>query len=113
MSAMPVADESLRRKQVKRALFASTVGTSIEWYDFFLYGTSAALVFPRLFFPDFNPQSAMLASLATYGVAFFARPLGGAVFGHFGDRIGRKSMLVITLLVMGGATFLIGLLPTF
>lgn len=98
---------------IRRVAFASFIGTAIEWYDFFIYGTSAALVFPRLFFPEFDPQSAMLASLATYGVAFFARPLGGAVFGHFGDRIGRKSMLVATLLIMGGATFLIGLLPTF
>jgi MFS family permease len=98
---------------IRQVAFASFIGTAVEWYDFFIYGTSAALVFPRLFFPEFSPQSAMLASLATFGVAFVARPLGGAVFGHFGDRIGRKSMLVITLLVMGGATFLIGVLPTY
>ena len=78
-----------------------------------LYGTTAALVFPKLFFPAFSPLAATLASFATFGVAFFARPIGGVVFGHFGDRIGRKSMLVITLLLMGGATFLIGLVPTF
>ena len=98
---------------IRRVALASFIGTAVEWYDFFLYGTSAALVFPRLFFPELGPESATLASLTTLGIAFVARPLGGAVFGHFGDRIGRKSMLVITLLVMGGATFLIGLLPTF
>jgi metabolite-proton symporter len=98
---------------IRRVAFASFVGTAVEWYDFYLYGTSAALVFPRLFFPELSPLSATLASFATFGVAFVARPIGGVVFGHFGDRIGRKSMLVVTLLLMGVATFLIGLLPTF
>ena len=98
---------------IRLVAFASFIGAAIEWYDFFLYGTTAALVFPKLFFPEFSPLAATLASFATFGVAFIARPIGGVVFGHFGDRIGRKSMLVITLLLMGGATFLIGLVPTF
>jgi MFS family permease len=102
-----------RSSSIRQVAFASFIGTAIEWYDFFLYGTAAALVFNQLFFPTFAPLTGTLASFATFGVGFFARPVGGVVFGHFGDRIGRKSMLVITLLVMGGATFLIGLLPTF
>jgi MFS transporter, MHS family, shikimate and dehydroshikimate transport protein len=101
------------RASIRQVAFASFIGTAIEWYDFFLYGTAAALVFNRLFFPELAPLTGTLASFATFGVGFFARPVGGVVFGHFGDRVGRKSMLVITLLVMGGATFLIGLLPTF
>jgi MFS transporter, MHS family, shikimate and dehydroshikimate transport protein len=102
-----------QRASIRQVAFASFIGTAIEWYDFFLYGTAAALVFNQLFFPNFAPLTGTLASFATFGVGFFARPVGGVVFGHFGDRIGRKSMLVITLLVMGGATFVIGLLPTF
>src|SRR5262245_23075639 len=98
---------------IRRVAFASFIGTAIEWYDFYLYGTTAALVFPALFFPQLSALSATLASFGTFGVAFIARPLGGVVFGHFGDRIGRKSMLVITLVLMGSATFLIGLVPTF
>src|SRR3954451_2813113 len=113
MSAMPVTDEGLRRKQVKRALFASTVGTSIEWYDFFLYGTAAALVFPDLFFPDSSHYAGVLASFAIYAVGFAARPVGAAIFGHWGDRIGRKATLISTLLLMGIASFLIGVMPTF
>lgn len=92
---------------------ASLVGTTIEWYDFFLYGTAAALVFNQLFFPTFDPLSGTLAAFGTYAVGFVARPIGGIVFGHFGDRVGRKSMLVVTLVLMGVATFLIGLLPTY
>src|SRR5262245_19603786 len=91
---------------IRQVAVASFIGTAIEWYDFYLYGTSAALVFPKLFFPELSLLTATLASFATFGVAFIARPIGGVVFGHFGDRIGRKSMLVITLLLMGGATFL-------
>src|SRR5450759_2886379 len=102
-----------QRACIRRVAFASFVGTAIEWYDFFLYGTAAALIFPKLFFPQFSPLMGTLASFATFGVGFVARPVGGVVFGHFGDRVGRKSMLVITLLIMGGATFLVGLLPTF
>jgi len=91
--------------------FASFVGTAIEFYDFYIYGTAAALVLGSIFFPEFSPASGTLAAFATFAVAFVARPLGGAVFGHFGDRIGRKSMLIFSLLVMGVATVLIGLLP--
>ncbi len=89
------------------------MGTTIEWYDFFLYGTAAALIFNKIFFPAFDPITGTLAAFATYSVGFFARPLGGIVFGHFGDRVGRKSMLLITLLLMGIPTILIGLIPSY
>ncbi len=92
---------------------ASLVGTSLEFYDHFIYGTAAALVFPKLFFAQNDPRTALLLSLASYGIAFAARPVGAAVFGHFGDRLGRKRVLFITLLVMGLSTFLIGVLPTY
>ncbi|QGF25114.1 MFS transporter [Raineyella fluvialis] len=92
---------------------ASLIGTTVEYYDFFIFGTAAALVFPKLFFPAATPLTGTLLSFATLGVGFLARPLGGVVFGHFGDRVGRKKMLVITLLGMGLATVLIGLLPTY
>jgi metabolite-proton symporter len=98
---------------VRLVAVASFVGTTIEWYDFFLYGTAAALVFNRLFFPTFDPLTGTLAAFGTYAVGFFARPFGGIVIGHYGDKIGRKSMLVLTLVIMGVATFLIGLLPTY
>ncbi len=98
---------------VARVVLASFIGTTIEWYDFFLYGTAAALVFDKLFFPTLDSFAGTMASFATYAVGFFARPVGGIVFGHFGDRMGRKSMLVTTLALMGLATFLIGLLPTY
>jgi MFS family permease len=92
---------------------ASVVGTSIEWYDYYIFGTAAALVFGSLFFPGVSTTAATLAAFATFGVGFLARPLGAVVIGHFGDRIGRRSMLVLTLLLTGGATFLIGVLPTY
>jgi metabolite-proton symporter len=92
---------------------ASLVGTSLEWYDFFIYGTASALVFNKLFFPTFDPLVGTLLSFATFAVGFVARPLGGVVFGHYGDKLGRKNMLVITLLLMGLATFSIGLMPTY
>ena len=92
---------------------ASFIGTAVEWYDFFLYGTAAALIFNRLFFPSFDPLVGTLAAFATFAVGFVARPLGGVVFGHFGDKLGRKSMLSATLIIMGAATFAIGLLPTY
>jgi metabolite-proton symporter len=98
---------------VRKVVLASFIGTTIEWYDFFLYGTAAALVFNRLFFPNVDPLIGTLSSFGTFAVGFFARPLGGIVFGHFGDRLGRKSMLVYSLVIMGVATFLIGLLPTY
>jgi metabolite-proton symporter len=98
-------------RQVRKAAVASTVGTTIEWYDYFLYGTAAALVFPHLFFPNASPYVALLSSFATYFVGFLARPVGAAIFGHWGDRIGRKVTLIVTLLIMGISTALIGLLP--
>jgi metabolite-proton symporter len=94
-----------------RAAVASTVGTTIEWYDFFLYGTAAALVFPHVFFPDASPLAGTLASFSTYAVGFAARPVGAAIFGHYGDRIGRKAALIATLMLMGVATALMGVLP--
>jgi len=106
-------EEVMRRSQVRRALVAGTVGTSIEWYDFFLYGTAAALVFPSLFFPGASAYAGTLASFGTYAVGFAARPVGAAIFGHWGDRIGRKATLISTLLLMGVASALIGVLPTF
>ncbi len=102
-----------QRASIRRVAFASFIGTTIEWYDFFVYGTASALIFPKLFFPQFSAFAGTLASFATFGVGLIARPVGGMVFGHFGDRVGRKSMLVITLLLMGSATLLVGLLPTF
>ena len=105
--------EQVPETSIRKVALASFIGTAIEWYDYFLYGTAAALVFNQLFFPDFSPLAGTLASFATFAVGFFARPVGGVVFGHFGDRIGRKTMLVLTLLIMGVATFLIGLLPTY
>ena len=101
------------RRHYVIAGLASMMGTTIEWYDFFLYGTAAALIFNKIFFPSFDPVAGTLAAFATYSVGFFARPLGGIVFGHFGDRIGRKSMLLITLLLMGVPTMAIGLIPSY
>ncbi len=100
-------------RQLRRAVMASVVGTSIEWYDFFLYGSAAALVFPKLFFPKSAPLTGALLSFATYGVGFAARPVGAWIFGSFGDRIGRKATLIATLLTMGIATALVGLLPSY
>jgi metabolite-proton symporter len=97
----------------RQVLFASLIGTTIEFFDFYIYATAAVLVFPRLFFPASDPASATLASLATFAIAFLARPLGSALFGHFGDRIGRKTTLVAALLTMGLSTVAIGLLPTY
>ncbi|OYY75165.1 MAG: MFS transporter [Gammaproteobacteria bacterium 28-57-27] len=97
----------------RRILFASLIGTTIEFFDFYIYATAAALVFPRLFFPESDPTTATLQSLATFALAFFARPIGAALFGHFGDRVGRKATLVAALLTMGISTVAIGLLPTY
>ena len=94
-------------------LWASVLGTVIEWYDFLIYGTAAALVFNKLFFPGISPAAGTMAAFGTYAVGFAARPLGGIVFGHFGDRLGRKAMLLATMMIMGGGTFLIGCLPTY
>jgi len=98
---------------LRQVIFASFIGTTIEWYDFFLYGTAAALVFNKLFFPNINPVAGTLSAFGTFAVGFIARPIGGALFGHYGDRVGRKSMLVHSLLIMGIATFIIGILPTY
>ena len=98
---------------IRTVALASLIGTTIEWYDFFLYGTAAALVFNRLFFPTFDPLVGTLAAFGTYAVGFVARPVGGIIIGHYGDKVGRKSMLILTLMIMGVATFLIGLLPTY
>ena len=99
-------------QSLRQVIAASFIGTTIEWYDFFLYGSAAALVFGQLFFPYADPLVGTLASFGIYGVGFVARPIGGIIFGHYGDRVGRKAMLVISLMMMGIATFLIGLLPT-
>ena len=106
-------EEIGRDTSIRQVAVASFVGTAVEWYDFFIYGTAAALVFNELFFPTFDPLAGTLAAFATFAFGFFARPVGGILFGHYGDRIGRKAMLVLTLLIMGVATFLIGLLPTY
>ena len=100
-------------RSIRPVILASFIGTTIEWYDFFLYGTAAALVFNRLFFPNVDPLIGTLSAFGTFAVGFVARPFGGMVFGHYGDRLGRKSMLVYSLVIMGVATFLIGLLPTY
>src|SRR6476661_8611959 len=107
------APPTVRSRTPRKVIVASLVGTSLEWYDFFLYGTASALVFNKLFFPNFDPLVGTLLAFATYAVGFIARPLGGLVFGHFGDRVGRKQVLIATLLIMGAATFLIGALPTY
>jgi len=105
------SSEAKPRTSLTRVIAASLIGTTIEWYDFFLYGSAAALVFNKLFFPSFDPLVGTLLAFATYAVGFIARPLGGIVFGHFGDRIGRKRLLMWSLVMMGLATLLIGLLP--
>src|SRR4051812_33626047 len=109
----PAQPETTGNARIRSVALASLVGTTIEWYDFFLYATASALVFNRLYFPTFDPRTGTLAAFATSAVGFLARPIGGLIAGHFGDRIGRKSMLVLTLVVMGVATFCIGVLPTY
>jgi MFS transporter, MHS family, shikimate and dehydroshikimate transport protein len=110
-AAAPIV--GIGRHKMNSIVFASCFGTIIEWYDFLIYATAATLVFNKAFFPTFDPLASTLAALGTYAVGFLARPLGGALFGHFGDRLGRKSMLVLTLFIMGLSTFFIGLLPTY
>ncbi|HYM29726.1 MAG TPA: MFS transporter [Candidatus Cybelea sp.] len=107
-SGMPEAEH---RRQLTRAVIAATVGTTIEWYDFFIYGTAAGLVFGKLYFPNEDPLTATLAAFGTYFIGFVGRPIGAAIFGHYGDRIGRKATLIATLLAMGIATFLIAFVP--
>src|SRR5690349_620627 len=110
---VPVGAKSARLNTPAQILFASLIGTTIEFFDFYIYATAAVLVFPTLFFPKSDPAAATLASLATFAIAFFARPIGSALFGHFGDRVGRKTTLVAALLTMGLSTVTIGLLPTY
>ena len=111
--ATEATNRHVTKQARRRARLGSFIGTTIEWYDFYLYGTAAALIFPQLFFPSYSPLAGTLLALSTYSVGFVARPLGGIIMGHFGDRVGRKAMLVTSLLVMGVATTLIGFLPTF
>src|SRR5437764_6879396 len=111
VGATAQADLQDQRVQVRRAALASAIGTTIEWYDFFLYNTAAALVFPHLFFPASSAYAGAMQSFATYAVGFAARPVGAAIFGHWGDRIGRKATLIVTLLLMGIASGLVGVLP--
>src|SRR5271165_3906125 len=101
------------KSQLRKAVIAATIGTTIEWYDFFIYGTAAGLVFPKLFFPNSDPLVGTLLAFSTYFVGFVGRPIGAAIFGHYGDRIGRKATLIATLLVMGIATFLIAFVPSY
>src|SRR5947207_8227195 len=108
--ALPAEEQ---RRQLRRAVIASTVGTTIEWYDFFIYGTVTGLVFPKLYFPQSDPLVGTLQAFAVYAVGFIARPVGAAIFGHYGDRIGRKAALIATLLLMGIATFLVAFVPTY
>ena len=108
-ASRPPPPAALRR----RVIAASAIGTTVEWYDFLLYGTAAALVFGKVFFPKSDPLTGTMFAFATYGVGFLARPVGGIIFGHYGDRIGRKKLLMLSMLIMGTATFLIGVLPTF
>jgi MHS family shikimate/dehydroshikimate transporter-like MFS transporter len=110
---VPTMGATSKPRAYRLAGAASMAGTTIEWYDFFLYGTAAALVFGKIFFPALDPISGVLAAFATYAVGFLGRPLGGIIFGHFGDRIGRKSMLLVTLMLMGIPTVIIGLIPTY
>jgi MFS family permease len=109
MATVPSGQDMQR--QMTPIVLSSMIGTAIEWYDFFLYGTMATLVFPKVFFPQSNPLVGTLLSFVTFLVGFIARPIGGAFFGHLGDRIGRKSTLIATLLLMGIATLLVGFLP--
>src|SRR6202042_1584379 len=99
--------------QLRKAVIAATIGTTIEWYDFFIYGTAAGLIFPKLFFPNEDPLTGTLAAFSTYFIGFVGRPIGAAIFGHYGDRIGRKATLIATLLCMGIATFLVAFVPTY
>src|SRR6201998_2586375 len=110
VGGLPEAEHSA---QLRKAVIASTIGTAIEWYDFFLYGTAAGLVFGKLFFPNSDVYSGTLLAFGTYFVGFAARPVGAAIFGHYGDRIGRKATLIATLLCMGIATFLIAFVPSY
>jgi MFS family permease len=105
--------DTLQSAELRKAVIAATVGTTIEWYDFFIYGTAAGLIFPKLFFPNEDPLTGTLAAFGTYFIGFVGRPIGAAIFGHYGDRIGRKATLIATLLLMGIATFLVAFVPSY
>lgn len=109
----PVLDRQVHDSKIRRAVWSSVIGTAVEWYDFLIYGVATALVFNKLFFPTVDPTIGTIAAFGTYAVGFLARPLGAAIFGHYGDRLGRKAMLSLTIIIMGLGTFLIGLLPTY
>src|ERR1700693_3366272 len=111
--ATSALSESEHRAQLRKAVIASTVGTTIEWYDFLLYSVVTGLVFGKLFFPKSDPLVGVLEAFAVYTVGFLARPIGAVIFGHYGDRIGRKSTLIATLLITGLATFAVGFVPTY
>src|SRR5580698_5608638 len=114
MAASPQAstiDDAEHKRQLRRAVLAGTIGTAIEWYDFFLYSTITGLVFAKLYFPKADPFVGTLEAFGVYAVGFVARPIGAAIFGHYGDRLGRKAALIATLLLMGTATFLVALVP--
>src|SRR4029079_100810 len=111
--ALPASQSVDARTQLRRAVIASTVGTTIEWYDFFLYSIVTGLVFAKVFFPKSDPLVGTLEAFAVYAVGFLARPVGAAIFGHYGDRIGRKATLIATLMLMGIATFLVAFVPTY
>ncbi|MFE1599143.1 MFS transporter [Methylobacterium sp. ID0610] len=108
-----VVDEGVPSADRRQIVWSSVIGTTVEWYDFLIYGTASALVFNKLFFPSFDPLVGTIAAFGSYAVGFLARPLGGIVFGHYGDKIGRKAMLSLTIIIMGLGTFLIGCLPTY
>jgi MFS family permease len=110
-ATLPGGDEAERARQLRRAVIAATIGTTIEWYDFFLYSTASGLVFARLFFPENDPLTGTLNAFGIYFVGFLARPVGAAIFGHYGDRVGRKATLIATLILMGLGTFLVALVP--
>jgi metabolite-proton symporter len=111
--AVTVLSDAEHSRQLRKAVVAATVGTTIEWYDFFIYGTAAGLIFPKLFFPNEDPLTGTLAAFGTYFIGFVGRPIGAAIFGHYGDRIGRKATLIATLMLMGIATFLVAFVPPY
>src|SRR6516165_9158790 len=112
VAVTPLSDLD-HRTQLRRAVIASTVGTTIEWYDFLLYGQMAAIVFAKLYFPSSDPLTGTLQSFAVFAIGFAARPIGAVIFGHYGDRIGRRAALIATLLLTGISTFLVGCVPTY
>src|ERR1700744_3442537 len=113
MAVMTQSGEAVSELSINRVVAASTFGTIVEWYDFFIYGTAAATVFGRDFFPASDAGVSTVAALRVFAVGYLARPLGGILFGHFGDKLGRRSMLVVSIMMMGVGTFLVGLLPTY